>query len=47
MDLLFYVYFREQIRFTSYAGGKDNLENFGYLPAIVMKLINGTQPVLA
>lgn len=38
---------QQKVRFTSYSGGKDNLENLGYLPTTVMKLINGTEPVLA
>ncbi|KAK2149775.1 hypothetical protein LSH36_437g04061, partial [Paralvinella palmiformis] len=38
---------QQKIRFTSYSGGKDGFENFGYLPTSVMKLINGTIPVLA
>ena len=36
-----------QMRFTSYSGSKDGLENLAYLPTTVMKMLNGTQPVLA
>ena len=36
-----------QMRFTSYSGTKDGLENLAYLPTTVMTLLNGTVPVLA
>ena len=38
---------QEKIRFTSYTGRKDNLENFSWLPTTIMDLINGTIPVFA
>ena len=31
-----------QVRFTSYSGGKSNLENFAYLPTTIMNMKNGT-----
>ena len=33
---------QEKIRYTSYTGGKHNLENFSYLPSVIMNVINGT-----
>ena len=38
---------QEKIRFTSYTGRKDNLENFSFLPTTIMELINETIPVFA
>ena len=38
---------QEKIRFTSYTGRKDNLENFSFLPTTIMDIINGTIPVFA
>lgn len=38
---------QQKIRFTSYSGGKDGSENLGYLPTTVIKLINGTEPIIA
>ena len=38
---------QEKIRFTSYTGRKDNLENFSFLPTTIMEMINGTVPVFA
>ncbi|KAL9989560.1 hypothetical protein ACROYT_G004122 [Oculina patagonica] len=38
---------QEKIRFTSYTGRKDNLENFSFLPTTIMEIINGTVPVFA
>ena len=32
---------QEKIRFTSYTGRKDNLENFSFLPTTVMNVTNG------
>ncbi|KAH3866828.1 hypothetical protein DPMN_029951 [Dreissena polymorpha] len=32
----------QQVRFTSYSGGKSNLENFAYLPTTIMNVVNGT-----
>ena len=36
---------QEKVRFTSYAGRKDNRENFSFLPMTIMEIINGTIPV--
>ncbi|XP_052268772.1 uncharacterized protein LOC127870155 [Dreissena polymorpha] len=33
---------QEKVRFTSYTGGKDKLENFAYLPTTIMNVVNGT-----
>ncbi|KAK3089864.1 hypothetical protein FSP39_007171 [Pinctada imbricata] len=33
---------QEKIRLTSYTGGKSNLENFSYLPSVIMNVRNGT-----
>ena len=38
---------QEKVRFTSYTGRKDNLENFSFLPTTIMDIINGTFPVFA
>ena len=38
---------QEKIRFTSYTGRKDNLENFSFLPTTIMEIINDTIPVFA
>ena len=38
---------QEKVRFTSYTGRKDNLENFSFLPTTIMEIINGTIPVFA
>jgi len=38
---------QEKVRFTSYTGRKDNLENFAFLPTTIMEIINGTIPVFA
>ena len=38
---------QEKIRFTSYTGRKDNLENFSFLPTTIMEIINETIPVFA
>ena len=38
---------QEKVRFTSYTGRKDNLENFSFLPTTIMDIINGTIPVFA
>lgn len=38
---------QEKIRFTSYTGRKDNLENFAYLPTGIMNIINETYPEFA
>ena len=38
---------QEKIRFTSYTGRKDNLENFSFLPTTIMDIINDTIPVFA
>ena len=38
---------QEKVRFTSYTGRKDNLENFSFLPTTVIDIINGTIPVFA
>ena len=37
----------QKVRFTSYCGRKDNLENFAYLPTTIIDLENGTTPVFA
>ncbi|XP_028414209.1 uncharacterized protein LOC114537253 isoform X2 [Dendronephthya gigantea] len=36
-----------KVRFTSYGGRKDNLENFAYLPTTIIDLVNDTHPVFA
>ena len=36
-----------KVRFTSYTGRKDNLENFSFLPTTIMEIINDTIPVFA
>ena len=36
-----------KVRFTSYSGRKDNLENFAYLPTTILDLENETHPVFA
>lgn len=36
-----------KVRFTSYTGRKDNLENFSFLPTTIMDIINDTIPVFA
>ncbi|KAH3869583.1 hypothetical protein DPMN_032752, partial [Dreissena polymorpha] len=33
---------QDKVRFTSYSGGKSNLENFAYLPTTIMNVVNGT-----
>uniref|UniRef100_A0A8W8KAP3 Uncharacterized protein n=5 Tax=Magallana gigas TaxID=29159 RepID=A0A8W8KAP3_MAGGI len=33
---------QEKIRFTSYTGGKHNLENFSFLPTTIINMRNGT-----
>jgi len=38
---------QEKVRFTSYTGRKDNLENFSFLPTTIINIINGTIPVFA
>ena len=38
---------QEKIRFTSYTGRKNTLENFSYLPTTVIDFINDTIPILA
>ena len=38
---------QEKIRFTSYTGRKDNLENFAYLPTTIMEIVNKTTAVFA
>ena len=38
---------QEKVRFTSYTGRKDNLENFSFLPTTIIDIINGTIPVFA
>jgi hypothetical protein len=38
---------QEKIRFTSYTGRKDNLENFAYLPTTIMETVNDTTAVFA
>lgn len=38
---------QEKIRFTSYTGRKDNLENFAYLPTTIIEAVNGTTAVFA
>lgn len=38
---------QEKIRFTSYTGRKDNLENFAYLPTTIMETVNETTAVFA
>ena len=38
---------QEKVRYTSYSGGKSNLENFSYLPTTIMNMINGTLPQIA
>ena len=38
---------QEKIRFTSYTGRKDNLENFAFLPTTIIGMINDTFPVFA
>ena len=38
---------QEKIRFTSYTGRKDNLENFSFLPTTIIDIINETIPVFA
>ena len=38
---------QEKVRYTSYTGGKSNLENFSYLPTTIMNMINGTLPQIA
>jgi len=38
---------QEKVRFASYTGRKDNLENFSFLPTTIMEIINGTIPVFA
>ena len=38
---------QEKIRFTSYAGRKDNFENFSYLPTGIINIINETYPEFA
>ena len=38
---------QEKIRFTSYTGRKNTLENFSYLPTTVIDFINDTIPVVA
>ena len=38
---------QEKVRFTSYTGSKDNLENFSFLPTTIIDIINGTIPVFA
>ncbi|XP_052268520.1 uncharacterized protein LOC127869902 [Dreissena polymorpha] len=37
---------QEKVRFTSYTGGKDILENYAYLPTTIMNVVNGT-PIYA
>ena len=36
-----------KVRFTSYTGRKDNLENFSFLPTTIIDIINDTIPVFA
>lgn len=38
---------QEKVRFTSYTGRKDNLENFSFLPTTIIDIINETIPVFA
>ena len=38
---------QEKVRFTSYTGRKDNLENFSFLPTTIMGIINNTIPSFA
>lgn len=38
---------QEKVRYTSYTGGKSDLENFSYLPTTIMNMINGTFPQIA
>ena len=38
---------QEKIRFTSYAGRKDNLENFAFLPTTIIGMSHDTFPVFA
>ena len=38
---------QEKIRFTSYTGRKDNLENYSFLPTTIIDIINGTIPAFA
>ena len=38
---------QDKIRFTSYTGRKDNLENFSFLPTTIMNIINNTYPQFA
>ncbi|KAK3583174.1 hypothetical protein CHS0354_025691 [Potamilus streckersoni] len=33
---------QDKVRFTSYSGGKSNLENYAYLPTTIMNVVNGT-----
>ncbi|KAL4240644.1 hypothetical protein ACF0H5_001435 [Mactra antiquata] len=33
---------QDKVRYTSYSGGKSNLENFAYLPTTIMNVVNGT-----
>ena len=37
----------EKVRFTSYSGRKDNLENYSYLPRVILGIKEDATPILA